>query len=415
MKLLIAIPALNEAESIASIIERCLAARERIVRESPVTEVQITVVSDGSTDRTAEIAREYAGEIDLIVFKTNRGYGAAITEAWLQSDAELLSFLDADGTCDPEYLIPLCNRLEEDGADVVLGCRLHGQSRMPLTRRVGNTLFAWMLSALALTRVRDTASGMRIVRRSSLTKLFPLPSGLHFTPAMSARAMMSRDLRISETDMAYQERTGASKLSPAKDGLRFLWIILKTALLYRPSRPLGLVAVALLALTGGMLACPLAYYVQHGELQEWMIYRFLVGELFSTVSVSMLCLAYVGSKAADVSLSDDPAGEKYHGLLGRFFGSRWFWLAPTGCLLLGGGLVFEALANFLTTGMVTEHWSRFVAMMFCLSVAAVLVVTKVVDYCLNLLADRLAFHRQLVEPCETAAAEVKLKVYRHAA
>src|SRR5262247_1663883 len=98
MKLLIVIPAYNEESSIKSIIERSLTARDNIIANSPVTEVEITVVSDGSTDRTVELASSYANWINLIVFEKNRGYGAAIKEAWNQSDADLLSFLDADGT-----------------------------------------------------------------------------------------------------------------------------------------------------------------------------------------------------------------------------------------------------------------------------------------------------------------------------
>ena len=87
MKLLIAIPALNEEQSIESIIQRTLAARDVIIGSSPVSEVAITVVSDGSTDRTAELAAKYLGQINLIVFPENRGYGAAIKEAWRRSDA----------------------------------------------------------------------------------------------------------------------------------------------------------------------------------------------------------------------------------------------------------------------------------------------------------------------------------------
>src|SRR5271170_157198 len=123
MKLLIAIPALNEEESIDSIITRTLEARAFIRAHSPVTDVQITVVSDGSTDRTVERAREHTDAIKLIVFPQNRGYGAAIKEAWRQSDADLLAFLDADGTCDPNFFIPLCNAVMEDGVSVALGCR----------------------------------------------------------------------------------------------------------------------------------------------------------------------------------------------------------------------------------------------------------------------------------------------------
>src|SRR5579872_1936479 len=238
MKLLIAIPALNEEASIVSIIRRSLAARKRIVSCSPVSEVAITVVSDGSTDRTVELAGQFP-EIDLIVFERNRGYGAAIKEAWSRSDADLLAFLDADGTCDPNFFADLVQTLVREDADVVLGCRLNKGSEMPLIRRVGNLIFASILTVFSSTRVRDTASGMRIVHRRCLRRLMPLPDGLHFTPAMSARALLSRDLKIVEIDMPYREREGESKLRVGKDGLRFLKVILQSAFLYRPSRPLG--------------------------------------------------------------------------------------------------------------------------------------------------------------------------------
>ncbi|MHC4083150.1 MAG: glycosyltransferase family 2 protein, partial [Planctomycetota bacterium] len=131
MRLLITIPALNEEEAIASSIERCLDARQHIIDHSPVDEVEVTVVSDGSTDRTVEIAGRYKDRIKLIVFETNRGYGAAITEAWMRSDADLLGFLDADGTCDPVHFGRFCTELIEHEVDVVLGSRLNRESRMP--------------------------------------------------------------------------------------------------------------------------------------------------------------------------------------------------------------------------------------------------------------------------------------------
>src|SRR5258708_12171450 len=131
MKLLIAIPALNEEDSIASIIERCLAARDHIIANSSVTEVEITVVSDGSTDRTVDLASAYQPAIKVIVFLKNRGYGAAIQGAWMHSDAELLSFLDADGTCDPNFFAPLCRAIVERRVSVALRSRLHSSTTMP--------------------------------------------------------------------------------------------------------------------------------------------------------------------------------------------------------------------------------------------------------------------------------------------
>jgi glycosyltransferase involved in cell wall biosynthesis len=106
MKLSIVIPAYNEEEGIASIIERGLAAREQIAHSSPVHEVEIIVVSDGSTDRTVEIARGF-DDIQLITFEKNRGYGAAIKRGFEESSGELVGFLDADGTCDPRFFATL--------------------------------------------------------------------------------------------------------------------------------------------------------------------------------------------------------------------------------------------------------------------------------------------------------------------
>src|ERR1035441_8473731 len=164
MKLLIVIPALNEEGSIEDIIRRTLAARDHIQANSPVTEVAITVVSDGSTDRTVERASAFQDSIRLIVFPKNRGYGAAIKTGWLESDADLVGFLDADGTCDPGFFAVLCSTLAEQDADVVLGCRINPNSEMPALRRAGNFVFAILLSAFAQSRVRDTASGMRVVQ-----------------------------------------------------------------------------------------------------------------------------------------------------------------------------------------------------------------------------------------------------------
>jgi glycosyltransferase involved in cell wall biosynthesis len=238
MKLLIAIPALNEEASIEAIIERSLEARADITARSPVTQVDITVVSDGSTDRTVSLARKYTDRIKLIVFKENRGYGAAIQQAWLESDADLFGFLDADGTCDPRFFADLAHALASGGADVALGCRLNENSEMPLIRRTGNILFAGFLTVLSGHWIRDTASGMRIVRRDAYQRLRPLPTGLHFTPAMSARALLDRDAQVKliEIDMPYHERVGDSKLKVGKDGLRFLNVITKTAIQYRLAR-----------------------------------------------------------------------------------------------------------------------------------------------------------------------------------
>jgi len=393
VKLLIAIPALDEEASIESIIARCLAARDHIVASSPVTEVEITVVSDGSTDRTVERAQGFADRIRLIVFPENRGYGAAIQAAWRDSDAEILGFLDADGTCEPEAFAELCRALDERRADVVLGSRMHRESKMPLVRRVGNRLFAWTLTMFSSRRVRDTASGMRVVRRSSLPRIMPLPTGLDFTPAMSARAILSEDLEITEVEVPYHEREGRSKLRVGRDGVRFLRVILMAALLYRPSRPLGLAGLTAIATACGLMLMPTLFYLEHRRVLGWMIYRFIVSDLAASGGILMLCASFLTAKIVRITLSRRLAEKRSP--WDRFFASPWFWTVPSGFVVAGGLLVLPSFLELVTSGVTFEHWSRFIAMSFLYSCALTLVVTWGMNYSLRLIADRLAYLESL--------------------
>jgi len=392
MKLLIAIPALNEEESIDSIIQRSIDARGFICANSPVTEVAITVVSDGSTDRTVERASQYKDFIHLIVFPQNRGYGAAIKEAWRQSDADLLGFLDADGTCEPRFFATLCGTAVAENADVVLGCRLNANSRMPLIRRIGNFIFATILSVFSSSRVRDTASGMRVVRRTSLDRLYPLPDGLHFTPAMSARAMLSEGTQILEVDMPYHERAGESKLKVGKDGVRFLRVITEAAFLYRPSRPLGLAALLFALFAAALMGSPIVYYLRNHSVAEWMIYRFLVSDVCGITACLCFCASYLTGRMSSIALTDE-SGVLKSRLTGWLFRARWFWAAPFSFFLVGGLLVLGSVIGRLTTGMTYEHWSRYVVMSFCFAVAMILSVTRIIDYVLGLVAGRLEYLR----------------------
>jgi glycosyltransferase involved in cell wall biosynthesis len=392
MKLLIAIPALNEEASIQQIIERCLQARQDIVDTSLVTQVEITVVSDGSTDRTVELAARFGDRIKLIVFAKNRGYGAAIKEAWAHSNADLLGFLDADGTCEPKFFAQLVKALEEHKADVALGCRLNENSKMPWVRRFGNIMFASMLELLSSSKVRDTASGMRVVRRACLPELLPLPDGLHFTPAMSARAMFSDTLRIVEIDMTYHEREGESKLRPGKDGLRFVKAILDAALLYRPARPLAILGLIWLAVAVVLMLTPTAHYVKYRSVEEWMIYRFVVSHLAGTLAALLLCASYLTGRMVAIALT---RGRR--NLLDWFFASWMVWAVPPILLIVGGVLVLPSFLELVRTGATYEHWSRFIAMSFCWVVASIVAVTGVIDYVLGLLGTQLAYNTRAAE------------------
>jgi hypothetical protein len=239
------LPAFNEEASIAGVLERIAGVRTAIGRLGLALEV--IVVDDGSRDRTAVRARCYPG-VRVVRHRSNTGYGAALKTGFRHASGDLLAFLDADGTYPPESLPALCETALQSDADLVVGSRMSGsRSRMSAVRRFGNAGYAGLLSAIGRVPVRDTSSGMRVLRRAALGQLYPLPDGLEFTPAMSTRAV-HEDLRIVEVPIPYDSRVGDSKLSLVRDGLQFTKAIVWTALSYNPVRILGVVSVALMAL-----------------------------------------------------------------------------------------------------------------------------------------------------------------------
>ena len=395
MKLGIVIPALNEEDSIEKIILLSHKAKDYIIQNSPVSAVDIVVVSDGSTDQTVPLAQKHLDKIKLVVFEKNRGYGAAIKRGWEETDAELLAFLDADGTCNPEFFAPLCTELEKENRDIMLGCRLNKDSQMPLIRRVGNTMFAVLLSLVSNSRVRDTASGMRVIRRTSLPEIMPLPDGLHFTPAMSARAILHPELKIHEIDMPYKERDGESKLKVWKDGIRFLKVILEMAFLYQPQRIFffaGLFATVFALL---LMVMPIGFYLQNGMLENWMNYRFMVSGLMANVALILFLASFLSERIVGIVFDSRSQEGALKIPSSRFFVSGFSHVVAVAGVIIGVMLVGNSLIDRIVTGETNEHWSRYIAMSFFLTVSLVIWIAKGVNYILDLIGNRVEYINQL--------------------
>ncbi len=391
MKLSVVIPALNEEESIASIIERSLAAEEYLVKNSAITSLEIIVVSDGSTDKTVEIAQTYASKIKLIIFEKNRGYGAAIKQGWSEASGELLAFIDADGTCEPKFFSNLCNLLNAKNADVVLGCRLNKESQMPLIRRIGNFIFAKLLTFLSSKYVKDTASGMRIVKKSSLKKLYPLPDGLHFTPAMSAKALLNEEITIAEEDMPYHEREGESKLHVAKDGIRFLIVILKTAFLYRPQIIFNTFSFFTGIISLLIMWMPIVNYMRNYTVEEWMIYRFIVAELFAITSLLFFSSSFLLQKTVWLSISSNIKNNVKKGFAVRFFSSNISTILSFASIIIGFSFIWSSFTARIDIGVTNEHWSRYIAFSFFTLIGVIILLTKWGYWILTLIKERLIF------------------------
>ncbi|MEW5869575.1 MAG: glycosyltransferase family 2 protein [Chloroflexota bacterium] len=348
MKLSLVIPALNEEDGIAAIMERVLAVRPALDQVG-VGALELIVVDDGSQDGTARIV-EANSDVRLVQHPNNRGYGAALKSGFSAASGELLGFLDADGTYPPEYLPELCKAALE-GADIVVGSRRSGAStEMPFVRQVGNFIWSNLLTVLAGQRVMDPASGMRVFRRQALESIYPLPDGLNFTPVMSTRSAHEH-LKVVELPVPYKERIGRSKLSVVRDGMRFLQTILWTALNYNPVRILGGLGLALFGL-GALIAVVLVGMRLSGitELGPWGVASSFAAVVLGIAGIDLFALGITFNYLVSL-FHKRPIRQ---GLFGKpLFKTpldRHFWWM--GALMIASGIML-GLASFTLT---LQHW-----------------------------------------------------------
>jgi hypothetical protein len=248
-----------------------------------------------------------------------------------------------------------------------------------------------MLTFLSSNYVKDTASGMRIVKKTALKDLYPLPDGLHFTPAMSARALLNSSITIEEVNMPYHEREGESKLSVTKDGVRFLKVILSTAFLYRPQIIINFFAFVFFLISSFIMFQPLINYLETYTVADWMIYRFVFAEVFGILSVILFSFSFLLQNAVKLSLNIDLNNEIPSGFAGAFFQSRVSFIIGVFFLFIGLLFVSGSLFDRLSSGHTNEHWSRYIAFSFFEINGLLLLATGWSKYVFKLLKSRIKF------------------------
>lgn len=163
-KIIVIIPAYNEAKRISSVIGN--------IREAMPT-AAVLVINDGSCDDTAAVA-DRVGAI-VVSHPFNMGYGAAIQTGYKYARSkgfEFLVQLDADGQHDPTCIPALLEPVVSGAADVAVGSRFLGTSyRPPLARRAGMALFRTIVAAVTGNPVTDTTSGFQAFN-SKVTDFF---------------------------------------------------------------------------------------------------------------------------------------------------------------------------------------------------------------------------------------------------
>ncbi|HET8563918.1 MAG TPA: glycosyltransferase family 2 protein [Candidatus Binatia bacterium] len=202
MKVSLIIPALNEEES----LPRLLAA----VPPSAVDE--IIVVDNGSSDRTAAVARQAGARV---ISEDARGYGAACWAGFKATDAEILVFMDGDGSFSPAEISRLTTPIIQGDADLVLGSRTlkrEDAQAIPFHARLGNRLITGIIGLTSHIWTTDLGP-FRAIRREVLEQL-KMEEKTYGWPSEMIIKSAKLGYRLLEVSVGYWPRTGGkSKVS----------------------------------------------------------------------------------------------------------------------------------------------------------------------------------------------------------
>lgn len=199
------LPARDEEGAVGEVVRRLRAVLPR---------VRAIVVDNGSADATAQVARAAGAEV---VGCARAGYGhAARAGADAAGSAEVLVFLDADGSMAPEDVPLLLAPILAGEADIVLGRRRTGRGLMPWHQRIGNRVIAALLRRHGIDAAE--LGPFRAVRGTTLAGL-SLPGSRCAWPAAMLRLAASRGARIIEVEVGYGPRlAGRSKVGGSLRG-----------------------------------------------------------------------------------------------------------------------------------------------------------------------------------------------------
>ena len=217
----IIVPALNEQQALPLVL-----------REIPRPSVRRVIVADnGSTDRTAEVARQNGAEV---VHESERGYGAACLKAIAHLAADppdIVVFLDGDYSDHPSELPSLIDPILAGDADMVIGSRARGRRErgaLSPQQQVGNAIACRALRLLYGVRYTDLGP-FRAIRWQTLQALGMQDRNYGWTVEMQIKAAR-RGVAYREVPVSYRQRIGVSKVSgtvrgSVSAGAKILWLL----------------------------------------------------------------------------------------------------------------------------------------------------------------------------------------------
>lgn len=192
----VVIPVLDEADAIGCVVSRMPDGYRALV------------VDNGSSDGSASIA-EAAGA--TVVHEPQRGFGAACWAGLQAAEADVICFMDGDGSLDPLFLPAVAEPVTTGKADLVMGRRIAERGAWPLHARLANRALAAELRRRSGAPLRDLGP-MRAVERQALLDLDMTDRRFGWPLEMVVRAHAA-GWRIAEVDVPYHERSGRSKVT----------------------------------------------------------------------------------------------------------------------------------------------------------------------------------------------------------
>lgn len=206
MKVLIIIPAYNEAQNI-----------EKTVRD--ITEnsnYDYVVINDCSKDNTKQVCEK--NNFNMLSLPVNYGLTSGIQLGMkyaYQNDYDIAIQFDGDGQHQAKYLKDLVKKIEDGQADIVIGSRFVNQKKKFTIRMIGNTIVQFLIKLVTGKNIKDTSSGMRAYNKKAI-KEFNINASL--TPEPDTLVyMLKKGLKIDEVQVEMRDREfGESYLKPIK-------------------------------------------------------------------------------------------------------------------------------------------------------------------------------------------------------
>ncbi len=215
LRLAVIVPTLNERDNIATMVAALDAALAGIAWEA-------IFVDDDSRDGTQDEVERFArtrGNIRLIRRIGRKGLSAAVIEGFLATTAPVVAVVDADMQHDESKLADMLRRIEQDGAELVIGTRYAGsggtgdwsQSRERISRFAG-----WVADRVMPQKLSDPMSGFFMIRRDVFLEIAPRLSALGFKILLDIVLSAGRALSLAEVPYEFRQRhAGESKLDSA--------------------------------------------------------------------------------------------------------------------------------------------------------------------------------------------------------